>query len=171
MAHCVALLAAQCSSTPMMSLSFMIRSSLASILTSVPDHLPNSTLSPFLRSMGIELAGFVAAARADGDDLALLRLLARSVGDDDAAGRLGFRVRALDHHAIVERTKLHCCDAPIASGAAQCGRLKVCFGAGVQDWHSLLASANTCPLVGLSVQCVKEYRWAQRQRCQPDLVS
>ncbi len=55
--------------TPRMSDSFMIRSSSPSSLTSVPDHLPNSTLSPALRSSGIELAGLVAAAGADGDDL------------------------------------------------------------------------------------------------------
>src|SRR5205809_718081 len=39
-------------STPMMSLSFMIRYSTSSILTSVPDHLPNSTRSPALTSIG-----------------------------------------------------------------------------------------------------------------------
>jgi len=39
----------------MMSLSFMIMSSWPSILTSVPDHLPNSTRSPTLRSIGISL--------------------------------------------------------------------------------------------------------------------
>ena len=66
---------------------------------------------------GDQLAGFVAAARADSDDLALLRLLPRGIGDEDAAGGFGFRVRALDRHAIMERAKVHCCDAPIASGA------------------------------------------------------
>src|SRR5882724_3748249 len=40
-------------STPMMSDSFMIRSSSPSSLTSVPDHLPNSTRSPTLMSIGI----------------------------------------------------------------------------------------------------------------------
>ena len=35
-----------------------------------------------------ELAGLVAAARADGDRLALLRLLLGGVRNDDAAGRL-----------------------------------------------------------------------------------
>src|SRR5581483_3860184 len=38
--------------TPRMSLSFMMRSSSPSIFTSVPDHLPNSTRSPFLTSGG-----------------------------------------------------------------------------------------------------------------------
>src|SRR6266851_6331386 len=42
-------------STPMMSDSFMIRSSSPSSLTSVPDHLPNNTRSPTLRSIGISL--------------------------------------------------------------------------------------------------------------------
>src|SRR5262249_20441212 len=40
---------------PMMSDSFMIRSSSPSSLTSVPDHLPNSTLSPALTPMGWSL--------------------------------------------------------------------------------------------------------------------
>src|SRR5713226_9280057 len=39
----------------MMSDSFMIRSSSPSSLISVPDHLPNSTRSPTLRSIGISL--------------------------------------------------------------------------------------------------------------------
>src|SRR5262249_19780965 len=43
------------SSTPITSDSFMIRSSWPSILTSVPDHLPNSTRSPTLRSIGMSL--------------------------------------------------------------------------------------------------------------------
>src|SRR6516162_4854968 len=43
------------SSTPMMSDSFMMRSSSPLILTSVPDHLPNSTRSPALRSIAISL--------------------------------------------------------------------------------------------------------------------
>ena len=43
------------SMTPMMSDSFMIRRSWPSILTSVPDHLPNSTRSPTLMSIGMSL--------------------------------------------------------------------------------------------------------------------
>ena len=91
----------------MMSLSFMISSSWPSILTSVPDHLPNSTLSPFFSVEGDDLAALVAGARADGDDLALLRLLGGGVGDDDAAGRLGLAVDAADDDAVVQRTELH----------------------------------------------------------------
>src|SRR5207302_1029838 len=41
--------------TPMMSDSFMIRSSSPSILTSVPDHLPNSTRLPGFTSIGMSL--------------------------------------------------------------------------------------------------------------------
>ncbi len=39
----------------MMSDSFMIRSSSPSSLTSVPDHLPNSTRSPVFTSIGMSL--------------------------------------------------------------------------------------------------------------------
>ena len=89
----------------------MIRSSSPSIFTSVPDHLPNSTRSPALTSSGMQLAALVAGARADGDDLALLRLLLGGVGDDDAALGLLFGLDALDDDAVVQRTELglgHC---------------------------------------------------------------
>src|SRR5262245_40384667 len=42
-------------STPIKSLSFMIMYSTPSSLTSVPDHLPNSTRSPTLTSIGMSL--------------------------------------------------------------------------------------------------------------------
>src|SRR5215468_1193670 len=54
-----------------------------------------------------QLAGLVAAARANGDDLALLRLFLRGVGNDDAAGALLFGVDALDDDTVVKRTELH----------------------------------------------------------------
>ncbi len=57
--------------------------------------------------MGDELAGLVARAGTDGDDLALLRLLGRGVGDDDAARRLGFAVEAFDDDAVVQWTEFH----------------------------------------------------------------
>ena len=91
----------------MMSLSFMIRSSSPSILTSVPDHLPNSTRSPTFRSMGMSLPALVAAAGADGEDFALRGLFLGGVGNDDAAGGLFFGIDALDDNAVVKRTKLH----------------------------------------------------------------
>src|SRR6478752_10674133 len=54
-----------------------------------------------------ELAGFVAATGADGDDFTLGRLLLGGVGNDDAAGGLGFGVDALDDNAVVKRAELH----------------------------------------------------------------
>src|SRR4051794_5066768 len=43
-----------------------------------------------------QLAGLIARAGADGDHFALLRLLGGGVGYDDAAGRLGLALDALD---------------------------------------------------------------------------
>src|SRR6201994_1386069 len=54
-----------------------------------------------------QLAGLVAATRADGDDFALRGLFLGSVGDDDAASSLLFGVDALDHDAVVKRTEFH----------------------------------------------------------------
>ena len=91
----------------MMSLSFMIRSSSPSSLTSVPDHLPNRMRSPALTSSGDQLALLVAGARADGDDFAFHRLFLGGVRNDDAALGLLFFLDALDHDAVVKRTELH----------------------------------------------------------------
>src|SRR6185437_6951848 len=54
---CLSLRTRNCvqATTPMMSDSFMMRSSSPSILTSVPDHLPNSTLSPAFTPIGWSL--------------------------------------------------------------------------------------------------------------------
>ena len=91
----------------MMSLSFMIRRSSPSILTSVPDHFPNSTRSPALTSSGDSFAVLITRAGADGDDLALLRLLLGGVGNDDAAGGLHLRIDTANDDTIVKRTKFH----------------------------------------------------------------
>ena len=56
---------------------------------------------------GDELAGFVAGARADGDDLAFLRLLLGGVGNDDAALGLVFAFDAADDDAVVQRPEFH----------------------------------------------------------------
>ena len=53
-----------------------------------------------------QLAGFVAAAGANRDDLALRRLFLGGIRDDDAAGGLLFGIDALDDDAVVKRTKL-----------------------------------------------------------------
>src|SRR4051794_38613654 len=54
-----------------------------------------------------QLASFVAATRADGDDLALRGLFLGRVGNDDPASGLLFCVDALDHDAVVKRTEFH----------------------------------------------------------------
>ena len=90
-----------------MSLSFMIRRSSPSSFTSVPDHLPNRMRSPLLDVEGLDLAGVVAGAGADGDDFAFLRLFLGGVGDDDPALGLCFFLDALDQDAIAKRTKGH----------------------------------------------------------------
>src|SRR6202790_752127 len=51
------------------------------------------------------LAGFVAAAGAHRNHLALLGLFLGAVRDDDTALGLRFGVDALDHDAVVERAK------------------------------------------------------------------
>src|SRR5712675_1007732 len=54
-----------------------------------------------------QLAGFVAATRADGGDFALRRLFLGAIRNNDAASGLLFGVDALDHNAIVKRTEFH----------------------------------------------------------------
>src|SRR5580704_10694905 len=58
-----------------------------------------------------ELAALVAAAGADDDDFAFLRLFLDGVGNDDAALGLGLGVDTLDDHPVMERSELelrHC---------------------------------------------------------------
>src|SRR5262245_45867761 len=81
-----------------MSLSFMMSSSSPSSLTSVPDHLPNSTRSPGFTSSDCTLPFSSGGAGADGDDLVRLRLFLRGVGDDYAAfGTIVLLDTAYDH--------------------------------------------------------------------------
>ncbi len=56
--------------------------------------------------MGMSLPRLVAAARTDGDDLALRRLLLGGVGNDDAALGLLLGIDAAHDNAVVERAKL-----------------------------------------------------------------
>ena len=95
------------SSTPMMSLSFMMSSSCAVDLDLGARPLAEQHLVLRLQVEGDDLAALVAGAGADGDDLALLGLLGSGIGDDDAASRLGLAVDAADDHAVMQRTKLH----------------------------------------------------------------
>src|SRR5690242_13990100 len=54
-----------------------------------------------------QLARFVAATRADGDDLALHRLFLGGFGDDDATLGLGVFLNSAHNHSVVQRTELH----------------------------------------------------------------
>src|SRR6516225_245853 len=54
-----------------------------------------------------ELAALIAAAGADGDNLALARLLFGGVGNDDATGGFFLGIDALDDDTVVKRTELH----------------------------------------------------------------
>ena len=95
------------STMPMMSVSFMIRRSSPSILTSVPGPFAEQDDIAGLDIERDQLAAFVAGAWADGDDLAFLRLFLRSVGNDDPA--LGFHIAfgASDDDAVVKWPEFH----------------------------------------------------------------
>src|SRR5919109_978097 len=54
-----------------------------------------------------ELAAVVAAAGADGEDLAALRLLLRCVGQDDPARRRLLLLEDLDDEAVAQRLQIH----------------------------------------------------------------
>src|SRR3954463_10262558 len=56
---------------------------------------------------GNDLAGFIASAGADGDDLALLRLLFRGIRDDDAALGLFLSLDAADDDPVMPGTEVH----------------------------------------------------------------
>jgi hypothetical protein len=87
------------------SLSFMIRYSTPSILTSVPDHLPNNTRS-LIDVNRNELAILVASTRSDGDDFTFLRFFLSSVGDD-AASTFLLGIDTGENDSIVQRSKFH----------------------------------------------------------------
>ena len=133
--------------TPMMSDSFMIRSSWPSILTSVPLHLPNSTLSPALTSSGDQLAALVAAAGADGDDFAFLRLLLGGVRDDDAALRLLLAFEATDDDAVMQGTEFHESELPVSRRRRMGKRGRWVEERALISTH-LKTSANGCAEIG-----------------------
>ena len=55
-----------------------------------------------------DVAGLLGAlARADGEDLALLRLLLGGVGDDETAGGGLLGIAGLDDDAVFERLQVH----------------------------------------------------------------
>jgi hypothetical protein len=63
--------------------------------------------SPTLTSRGRVLAVVEDLAVADGDDLALDRLLGGGIGDDDATGGGALLLHAADHDAVVQGTDVH----------------------------------------------------------------
>ena len=71
--------------------------------TSVPPYLLYSTMSPTSTSSGRRLRRFLEAARAHGEDDALLGLLLGGVRDDQAGGGGLLGVERLDHNAVLER--------------------------------------------------------------------
>src|SRR6185295_17464183 len=79
-----------------------------------------------------QLAGFVAATRADGGDFALGGLFLGTVRNDDAASGLLFGVDALDHDAVVKRTEFHA----VLLSFCNCCRI-------LDFWQSVQASAST----------------------------
>ena len=81
----------------------MTRSSSPSILTSVPAYFEYRTRSPALDVDGDALAVLVPAARADGEDLALLGLLLGGVRDHEAGPGDFLRVERADDDAVLER--------------------------------------------------------------------
>jgi hypothetical protein len=76
------------------------------MMTSVPDHLPNSTRSPTLNIKGENLAGFVRRTWADGQYLAFDGLLLGGIGDDDAGGGPFLDLHPLKQDAITEGPKM-----------------------------------------------------------------
>ena len=108
-------LASASTSTPIMSLSFIMRYSTPSILTSVPDHLPNRMRSPTLTSIGMSLP---LSSRPPGPTavyLALLRFLLGGVRNDYAASGLCLGVDSLDDNAVVKRSEFHWCPPTVLS--------------------------------------------------------
>src|SRR3989454_1347531 len=69
--------------------------------------LPEQDLVAGLHVEGDLLAVVADLSRADGDHLALLRLLLRRVRDDDPAPLDLLLLQTLDHDSIVQRTNLH----------------------------------------------------------------
>jgi hypothetical protein len=68
-----------------------------------------------------QLAGFVAAAGADGDDFAFLRLLLGGVRDDDAALSLFLALQATDDDAVMQWTEFHESQLPVSSASPRPG--------------------------------------------------
>jgi len=86
--------------------SFMMRYSTPSILTSVPDHLPNRTRLPTCTSSGTSLPPR-RGRPAYGDDFPLGGFFLAVSGMMMPPALLSSGIDALDDDAVVKRTKLH----------------------------------------------------------------
>src|SRR5271166_5393457 len=137
--------------TPITSLSFMMRSSSPSSLISVPDHLPNRMRSPTFRSIGISLP---LSSRPPGPTAITSPSCGFSlaVGDDDPPLGFFFRIDALDNDTIVQRAKFHerpplavslCSAEPIALARKKFGvHRRSVKGRRRKNQHSPLDAAN-----------------------------
>ena len=81
----------------MMSLSFMIRQFLTIELDLGARPLAEQHAVTHLDVDRNQLAGFVTAARTNGDDLALRGLFLGGIGNDDAASGFVFGINAFEH--------------------------------------------------------------------------
>ena len=107
-------LASASTSTPIMSLSFIMRYSTPSILTSVPDHLPNRMRSPTLTSIGMSLP---LSSRPPGPTAMTLPCCGSlgGVGNDYATSGLRLGVDSLDDNSVVKRSEFHWCPPTVLS--------------------------------------------------------
>jgi hypothetical protein len=143
----------------MMSLSFMISSSSPSILTSVPDHLPNSTTVANLDVEGDQLAGRHVRAGANSNDFALLRLFLCGVGMMMPPAVFVFGIDAANDDAVVQRTELHIVLFPFLASVVPL--LSAPGNRRVSErrprWHSVNESANSALDVGRGRRPVNDF--------------
>src|SRR4051795_9446103 len=92
------------------------------------------------------LAVVVVAAVADGDDLALLRLLLGGVGEDDAAGGRLFLLDRPHDEPVAQRLELHVWMTSLGGAEIWIGTLRrrvpTTTGVRIAHGHSLARSAN-----------------------------
>ena len=106
--------------TPMMSDSFMIRSSSPSSFTSGARPLAEQDAITGLHFEGDDVALFVTGAGAGGNDFALDWFFLGGIGNDDASGGFFLRVEATYHYAIVVGCAYMI--LPQRGGGNSCGR-------------------------------------------------
>src|SRR5208283_3809022 len=98
----------------------------------------------------LKLAALVAGAGPHSDDLALLRFLLDSVGNDDAALRLVLAFHAADHDAVVQWSEFHGIRFQSTGVAGSWATTLALGGSPTQAshghrWHSLQVGASRGP--------------------------